>query len=75
MSADPLIPQEISTPVQQPQTRVEIFVDKAARAVRIEFTQGEQQATFELSKKDTHTLIDGLSRACALIGNREKGAK
>lgn len=61
---------------EQPQAlKTEIFADKQARTVRIEFTQGEQFTAFTFSKSDTHLLIEGLQKAVNSIGNRVKVVK
>lgn len=57
----------------QPQAlKTEIFADKEARTVRIEFTQNEQHTAFTFSKHDAHILADGLQKAVNSIGNRVK---
>lgn len=52
--------------------KTEIFADKDARTVRIEFTQGEQFTAFTFSKRDAHMLTEGLQKAVNSIGNRVK---
>jgi hypothetical protein len=53
--------------------RTEIFADKDARTVRIEFYRDDQHyAVLEFTKSDTHKLIEGLQKACNSIGNRVK---
>lgn len=62
-------PQTTQTP---PALRTDISVDVKNRTILLEFFQDEQHhAAFTFTKRDTHLLIDGLTKAVNSIGNRK----